>query len=169
LKDPDFIEPDQVSIPISPVLAHYLRNSMANKRVSHRRARPRSAGPFFHIGVWPSREIVRFRLRGVGNPAASGGSLANVRGFMGHTKMADRKGRRPYIQNGRLLPHIIASSRPVMCAVILGGRNIPEADKPTLAMSRQLKNNKMTQAAVRRRKGTRSRNAKAWSYRSNPW
>lgn len=41
---------------------------MANKRQSHRRAKPgsRSTGRYFHIAVRPAREFVRFRIQDVG-------------------------------------------------------------------------------------------------------
>src|SRR6188768_1559966 len=45
-----------------------LEDNMANKRQSHRRAKPgsRSTGRYFHIEVRPAREFVRFRVQDVG-------------------------------------------------------------------------------------------------------
>jgi hypothetical protein len=147
---------------------------MANKRVSLRRARPGScsAGRFFHIEVRPAREFVRFRVQDVGEPGGvqrlagqrAGGSWDTQKWLIEKTDA--------HIENEQLAPDsaearkVLASlgSRPVH---VTGDRfkakprrNIPQADKPTPAMRRaQLKNIKKAQAAVRRRKGRRSKKA----------
>jgi hypothetical protein len=147
---------------------------MANKRVAHRRARPgnRSAGHFFHIEVRPAREFVRFRIQDVGKPGGVQRLAGQRTGGSWDTQKWLIEKTHAHIESGRLVPDSIKArkllaslgSRPVH---VTGDRfkakprrNIPEAAKPTPAMRRaQLKNIKKAQAAVRRRKGTRSRKA----------
>ncbi|HXX06590.1 MAG TPA: hypothetical protein VEJ43_00795 [Pseudolabrys sp.] len=148
---------------------------MANKRVLRRRSKPgsRSTGRFFHIEVRPAREFVRFRVQDVGKPGGVQ-RLAGQRtsGSWDTQKWLIEK-TDAHIENERLVPDssearkVLASlaSRPVH---VTGDRfkakprrKIPEAEKPTPAMRRaQLKNIKKAQAAVRRRKRTRSRPAR---------
>jgi hypothetical protein len=148
---------------------------MANKRASHRRARPgsRSGGRFFHIEVRPAREFVRFRVQDVGRPGGVQRLAGQRAGGSWDTQKWLIEKTHAHIENGRLVPDSIAArkvlsslgSRPVH---VRGDRfkakprrNIPEGDKPTPAMRRaQLKNIKKAQAAVRGRKGTRSKKAR---------
>ena len=119
-----------------------------------------------------AREFVRFRIQDVGKPGGvqrlagqrAGGSWDTQKWLIEKTDA--------HIENARLVPDsiearkVLASlgSRPVHVAgdrfKAKPRRNIPEADKPTSAMRRaQVKNIKKAQAAVRRRKGSRSRKA----------
>jgi hypothetical protein len=148
---------------------------MANKRQSRRRAKPgsRSAGRYFHIAVRPAREFVRFRVQDVGRRGGVqrlAGQRAN--GSWDTQKWLIEK-TDAHIENDRLVADT-GEARKVLAslgasAVRVAGdrfkakprRDIPEAEKPTPAMRRaQLKNIRKAQAAVRRRKGVRSRKAK---------
>jgi hypothetical protein len=149
---------------------------MANKRVSHRRARPgsRSAGRFFHIEVRPAREFVRFRIQDVGKPGGVQRFAGQRAGGSWDTQKWLIEKTHAHIENGRLVPDSTAArkvlvslgSRPVH---VTGDRfkakprrNLREADKRTPAMRRvQMKNIKKAQTAVRRRRGIHSRNAEA--------
>jgi hypothetical protein len=145
---------------------------MANKRVSHRRAKPgsRSTGHFFHIEVRPARGFVRFRIQDVGKP----GGVQRLAGQRADGSWDTQKWliekTDAHIENGQLVPDT-AKARKVLSS--LGStpvhatgdrfkakprRNISEAEKPTPAMRRaHMKNIRRAQAAVRRRKGVRSR------------
>jgi hypothetical protein len=147
-----------------------LEVSMANKRLSHRRAKPgsRSTGRYFHIAVRPAREFVRFRIQDVGRRGGVqrlAGQRAN--GAWDTQKWLIEK-TEAHIENGQLVPDS-AAARKVLAslgsnAVHVSGdrfkarprRNIPDAEKPTPAMRQaQMKNIRKAQAAVRRRKGAR--------------
>ena len=143
---------------------------MANKRQLRRRAKPgsRSTGRYFHIAVRPAREFVRFRIQDVGR---RGGvqRLAGQRtnGAWDTQKWLIEK-TDAHIENDQLVADT-AEVRKVLAS--LGGapvhvagdrfrakphRDIPEAEKPTLAMRRaQMKNIRKAQAAVRRHKSAR--------------
>jgi hypothetical protein len=140
---------------------------MANKRQSHRRAKPgsRSTGRYFHITVRPAREFVRFRIQDVGR---RGGvqRLAGQRtnGTWDTQKWLIEKAD-AHVENGRLVPDNAAARKVLTSlgsnAIRVSGdrfrakprRNIPEVEKPTPAMRRaRMKNIRKAQAAVRRRK-----------------
>ncbi|HZP70711.1 MAG TPA: hypothetical protein VFB29_12275 [Pseudolabrys sp.] len=141
---------------------------MPNKR----RSKPgtRSTGRFFHIEVRPAREFARFRVQDVGKRGGVqrlAGQRAN--GTWDTQKWLIEK-TDAHIENDQLVPDS-AEARKVLAGLgsppvrVTGDRfkakprrNIPEAEKPTPAMRRaQMKNIRKAQAAVRRRKGTRSR------------
>ena len=143
---------------------------MANKRQSHRRAKPgsRSTGRYFHIAVRPAREFVRFRIQDVGRRGGVqrlAGQRAN--GAWDTQKWLIEK-TDAHIENDQLVPDS-TEARKVLASLgstpvhVTGDRfkakprrNIPKAEKPTPAMRRaQIKNIKKAQAAVRRRKGAR--------------
>jgi hypothetical protein len=148
---------------------------MVNKRRSQRRAKPgiRGIGRYFHIVVRPAREFVRFRIQDVGRRGGVqrlAGQRAN--GTWDTQKWLVEK-TDAHIENHQLVADT-AQARKVLTSLgampvhVAGDRfrakprrNIPEAQKPTPAMRRaQLKNIRKAQAAVRRRKGARSRKAK---------
>ena len=137
------------------------------KRPSRRRTKPgsRSTGRYFHIAVRPAREFVRFRIQDVGR---RGGvqRLAGqrVNGTWDTQKWLIEKSD-AHIENGRLVPDSAAAKKVLASlgsnAVHLSGdrfrakprRNVPEIEKPTVAMRRaRMKNIRKAQAAVRRRK-----------------
>jgi len=140
---------------------------MANKRQSHRRAKPgsRSTGRYFHIAVRSAREFVRFRIQDVGRR----GGVQWLAGQRANDAWDTQKWliekTEAHIENGRLVPDS-AAARKVLAslsskAIHVSGdrfkakprRNIPEAGKPTPAMRRaQMKNIRKAQAALRRRK-----------------
>jgi hypothetical protein len=150
-----------------------LEAGMANKRQSHRRAKPgsHSTGRYFHIAVRPAREFVRFRIQDVGR---RGGvqRLAGQRtnGTWDTQKWLIEK-TDAHIENGQLVADT-AEARKVLASLgatpahVSGDRfrakprrNIPESEKPTPAMRRaQMKNIKRAQGALRRRKGARAKN-----------
>jgi hypothetical protein len=123
---------------------------MANKRQSHRRAKPgsRSTGRYFHIAVRPAREFVRFRIQDVGR---RGGvqRLAGQRtnGTWDTQKWLIEK-TDAHVENGRLVPDSAAARKVLTSlgsnAIRVSGnrfrakprRNIPEVEKPTPAMRR---------------------------------
>ena len=147
---------------------------MTNKRRPHRRAKPgsRSTGRYFHIEVRPAREFVRFRVQDVGQR----GGVQRLAGQRGNGTWDTQKWliekTDAHIENDQLVPDS-AEARKVLASLgatpvhVTGDRfkakprrNIPEAEKPTPAMRRaQMKNIKKAQAAVRGRKGARSRKA----------
>lgn len=150
--------------------------TMANNRVPHRRAKPgsRSAGRFFHIEVRPAREFVRFRIQDVGRPGGVQRLAGQRVGGSWDTQKWLIEKTDAHIERGQLIPDtsevrkVLASlgSKPLHVAgdrfKAKPRRNIPEADKPTPAMRRaQMKNIKKAQAAVKRRKGMRSRKVEA--------
>jgi len=141
---------------------------MAKKRsLSHHRAKPgsRSGGQFFHVEVRPSREFVSFRVQDVG---ARGGveRLAGQRanGSWDTQKWLIEK-THAHRENGTLVADSVEAEKLLKslgsAPVHVRGdrfkakprRNIPEIEKPTLAMRRaQMRNIKKAQAASRRRK-----------------
>ena len=147
---------------------------MASKRRSQRRAKPgtRSTGRYFHIAVRPAREFVRFRVQDIGRRGGVqrlAGQRAN--GSWDTQKWLIEK-TDAHIENDQLVADT-AEARKVIASLgatpvrVAGDRfrakprrDIPEAEKPTPAMRRaQMKNIKKAQAAVRQRKGVRSRKA----------
>jgi hypothetical protein len=147
---------------------------MASKRRSQRRAKPgtRSTGRYFHIAVRPAREFVRFRVQDIGRRGGvqrlagqrANGSWDTQKWLIEKTDahvendqlVADTAEARKVIANLGATPVRVAGDR----FRAKPRRNIPEAEKPTPAMRRaQMKNIKKAQAAVRQRKGVRSRKA----------
>lgn len=131
------------------------------------RAKPgsRSGGGFFHIEVRPAREFVTFRVQDVGLPGGVerlAGKRAN--GSWDTQKWLIEK-TRAHIEDNRLVADS-AEVRKVLASLgsvpvrVRGDRfkakprrDIPEREKPTLAMRRAQKRNiKKAQAAVRRRR-----------------
>jgi hypothetical protein len=147
---------------------------MANKRQSHRRAKPgsRSTGRYFHIAVRPAREFVRFRIQDVGRRGGVQRLAGQRKNGTWDTQKWLIEKTDAHVENGRFIPDS-AAARKVLAslgsnAIHVSGdrfkakprRNIPEAEKPTPAMRRaQMKNIKKAQVALRGRKGARSRKA----------
>ena len=91
---------------------------MANKRQSHRRAKPgsRSTGRYFHIAVRPAREFVRFRIQDVGRRGGVqrlAGQRAN--GAWDTQKWLIEK-TDAHIENGQLVPDS-AAARKVLASL----------------------------------------------------
>ena len=139
-----------------------------------KRAKPgsRSGGRFFHIEVRPSREFVSFRVQDIGRPGGVE-RLAGQRatGTWDTQKWLIEK-THAHIENGKLVADSVEAEKVLAslgsAPVHVGGDrfrakprpNIPEAEKPTPAMRRaQRENIKKAQAAVKRRKKTKSRAA----------
>ena len=136
---------------------------------AHRRAKPgsRSGGRFFHIEVRPARHFVSFRMQDVGAP----GGVERLAGLRANGTWDTQKWliekTDAHMEDGRLVADR-AEAKKVLASlgsvpVHVGGdrfkakprRDIPEAEKPTPAMRRaQLRNIKMAQAAVRKRRKT---------------
>jgi hypothetical protein len=139
--------------------------------LQHKRAKPgsRGSGKFFHIEVRPSTQFVAFRVQDVGMP----GGVERVAGRRSSGSWATAKWliekSHAHVEDGRLVPDSPEAKKLFKtlgsAPVHVDGdryrakprRDIPEEEKPTLAMRRaQLANIKKAQAAVRaRRKAAR--------------
>lgn len=143
------------------------RKRRARQRGHARRAKPgaRGRGKFFHIQVRPRTDFVTFRNQDIGRP----GGIERVAGRRANGSWDTQKwliGKREAHLEGAALVADSAAARKVLRQLgskprRLGGdrfiarprRNIPESQKPTLAMRRaQRANIKKAQAAVRRRR-----------------
>ena len=137
-----------------------------------RRAKPgaRGSGGFFHIQVRPKSDFVSFRNQDVGGRGGierlagqrANGSWDTQKWLIGKTQ-AHRDGKQlvaDSVAAEKVLAQLGSTPRH------LGGdrfiakprRDIPEGEKPTPAMRRaQTANIKKAQAAVRKRRGTKTR------------
>jgi hypothetical protein len=137
----------------------------------HRRAKPgaRGGGRFFHIEVRPSKEFVAFRVQDVGGP----GGVERVAGRRANGSWDTAKWliekTCAHLDHGRLVPDSDEARKMFKSLgstpVHVGGdrfrakprRDIPEREKPTLAMRRaQLASIKKAQAVQRRRRAARA-------------
>lgn len=144
----------------------------SKRRVKTRRAKPGASGggKFFHIQVRPRTDFVTFRNQDVG----ARGGVERIAGRRANGSWATQKwliGKSEAHLDGDALVPDTAAARKVLGQLgakprhIEGDRfiakprrDIPESEKPTPAMRRaQLANIKKAQAAVRKRRGTRSR------------
>ena len=141
-------------------------------RTKTRRAKPgaRGTGGFFHIQVRPRTEFVSFRNQDVGGRGGiervagqrTNGSWDTQKWLVGKTQA--------HLDGDRLVADSVAAEK-VLAQLgstprHLGGdrfiakprRDIPEGEKPTPAMRRaQLTNIKKAQAAVRKRRASKTR------------
>jgi len=149
---------------------------MAKTRTMQRRKRTkpgaRGGGRFFHIQVRPRSEFVTFRNQNVGG--ASGVELERVAGrradgswdtqkwligkdeahLAGHKLVADSLAAERVLKQLGSTPRHVGGDR----FVAKPRRKIPASAKPTPAMRRaQLANIKKAQAAVRKRRGSKTR------------
>lgn len=145
---------------------------MANLLQTHRRAKPGSKGTgrFFHIEIQPSSEFVHFRVQDVG--AAGGVERVAGRRASGSRDTAKWlvEKTHAHIEDGRLVPDT-AEARALFATLgsvptrVTGDRfhaeprrDIPEREKPTVAVRRaQFANIRKAQAAVRARGKGRAR------------
>lgn len=176
LNSREVVDPDQRgTLSYGIYVQPHVGVSMANKRRFQRRAKPgsRSSGRYFHIAVRPAREFVRFRIQDVG----SRGGVQRLAGQRANGTWATQKWliekADAHIENSRLVPDS-AAARKVLASLgakpvrVTGDRftakprrDIPEAEKPTMAMRKaQMRNIRKAQTAVRRRRSGRSRKAK---------
>ncbi|HEY6023910.1 MAG TPA: hypothetical protein VIV34_06990 [Pseudolabrys sp.] len=138
---------------------------------TRRRAKPgaRGGGRFFHIELRPSRDFVAFRVQDVGAP----GGVERVAGLRANGSWDTAKWlvekTHAHVEGDHLVADT-AEARKVLrtlgsTPVQVSGdrfrakprRDIPESEKPTPAMRRaQLANIKKAQAAVRKRRGTKT-------------
>lgn len=138
---------------------------------TRRRAKPgaRGGGRFFHIELRPSRDFVAFRVQDVGAP----GGVERVAGLRATGSWDTAKWlvekTHAHVEGDHLVADT-AEARKVLrtlgsTPVQVSGdrfrakprRDIPESEKPTPAMRRaQLANIKKAQAAVRKRRGTKT-------------
>ena len=134
---------------------------------THKRAKPgsRGGGRFFHIELRPSNQFVAFRVQDVGAP----GGVERVAGQRASGSWDTAKWlvekSHAHVEDGQLIADSLEAeklfkslgSAPVQVAGdrfrARPRRDIPEAERPTLAMRKaQLANIKKAQAAVRKRK-----------------
>lgn len=137
-----------------------------------RRAKPgtKGGGRFFHIELRPARDFVAFRVQDVG----SKGGVERVAGQRANGSWDTAKWlvekTHAHVEDGQLVADSLEAEKLLKglgsAPVQVSGdrfrakprRDIPESEKPTPAMRRaQTENIKKAQAAVRKKRGTKSK------------